>query len=418
MNGYVERNPAGDEERNAAQDPAAAAENLDRSASERLEEIHQYLRDQYARRDVVAQTRTPSGQEFDWVPVESQGHPGKAADPPSEDRPGIPDGGEYRAEQARSDLEAPGVEVGPPGTVPLLRLPIEKITPTGRLQDWLGKGPRPTPVAPTDYPAGASSAAPEHKYALAIQYVSNYGTEGTLNLWKSYVEWSNEFSLGQLWLSRGPQAGNLVQTVEVGQQVYKDLYGDWLPHLFVFYTTNNYTLLGDNLGGYNQNVAGWKQVAANVAPGVGYSTTSQYGGQQYENAIKVQLDAGNWWVSVNGVWMGYYPASLFSASGLLNGSDRTDWGGEIVDAVSVPGTTATQMGSGRWPVEGFSWSAYARNLSYQSDPAGGMSRYQGFTNMSHPGCYGIAEDFVSAGSWQSFFYYGGLGKSPLNPGCP
>jgi hypothetical protein len=73
----VERNPASDEDRYAGQDPAAAAADRERAASERLEEIHQYLRDQYARRDVVATTQTPGGQEFDWVPIESQGPPGK-----------------------------------------------------------------------------------------------------------------------------------------------------------------------------------------------------------------------------------------------------------------------------------------------------------------------------------------------------
>ena len=414
----VERNPASDEERYAGQDPAAAAADRERAASERLEEIHQYLRDQYARRDVVTRTQTPGGQEFDWVPIESQGHPGKAADPPDDDRPRVADEGDYRAEPARSELEAPDLELGPPGTVPLLRLPIDKITPSGRLQDWLAKGPRPTPVTPPDDPAAAAGDPSEHKYAHALQYVACYGTEATLNLWKSYVEWSNEFSLVQLWLSRGSPIGNLRQTVEVGQQVYKDLYGDWQPHLFVFYTTNNYTLLGDNLGGYNQNVAGWKQVATTIAPGVGYTTTSQYGGQQYENAIKVQLSAGNWWVSINGVWMGYYPTSLFNATGLLNQSDMSDWGGEIVDANSVPGTTATQMGSGRWPSEGWQWAGYVRNLLYQSDPAGGMTRFQGFTDLTHPGCYGIAEDFTSNDSWQAYFWYGGPGKSPLNPTCP
>ncbi len=47
-----------------------------------------------------------------------------------------------------------------------------------------------------------------------------------------------------------------------------------------------------------------------------------------------------------------------------------------------------------------------------------LYRERGRGDARYPGCYGIAEDFVSAGSWQSFFFYGGLGKSPLNPGCP
>ncbi|MFD0267462.1 hypothetical protein ACFVGY_12815 [Streptomyces sp. NPDC127106] len=41
-------------------------------AQARLEEIHQYLPDQYARREIVTSTVTGGGTMLDWVPVESQ----------------------------------------------------------------------------------------------------------------------------------------------------------------------------------------------------------------------------------------------------------------------------------------------------------------------------------------------------------
>ena len=44
-------------------------------------------------------------------------------------------------------------------------------------------------------------------------------------------------------LIAGSGAG--LQTVEVGAQTYRDLYGDWNPHLFIFYTTNGYTQSGN-----------------------------------------------------------------------------------------------------------------------------------------------------------------------------
>jgi hypothetical protein len=49
---------------NRTPDPEEGA----RVAIERLEEIHQYLRDREARREVITRTVTPSGQELDWSP--------------------------------------------------------------------------------------------------------------------------------------------------------------------------------------------------------------------------------------------------------------------------------------------------------------------------------------------------------------
>src|SRR5262249_42484833 len=113
-----------------------------RAAALRLEEIHQYLTDRYARRHVVARTTTRGGLELDWVPVESQLREGKLADPPDHDSPVQLDQGAQRAELVRFELEHDGSDLGPKGTVPLVRKPIERIRPTVGLNDWLAKGIR------------------------------------------------------------------------------------------------------------------------------------------------------------------------------------------------------------------------------------------------------------------------------------
>ena len=133
-----------------------------------------------------------------------------------------------------------------------------------------------------------------HKYAYSAQWVTAYGCEGNINAWDPYVEWSDEFSLGQCALARG--SGSSKQTVEAGHQEYRDLYGDWVPHLFVFYTTNGYTESGDNKGGYNQDVDGWVQYSSTVYPGALSSPVSVFGGAQYVMGLKWQLWQGNWWL--------------------------------------------------------------------------------------------------------------------------
>jgi hypothetical protein len=295
-----------------------------KAAAERLEEIRQHHLDLYAKRDVTTQTTTPAGDRVDWVPVESQTD-GAPAEPPSLDDAGdIP---ERPTLAAARTLLAPDVEQGPPGTVPVLRKNVDTMRPVGNLQDYLAKGLHPRLILPPDNPNPPATGA-AHEYAHAWQFVTNYGTEGYINTWKPYVQWSNEFSLGQLWTVRGSGTG--LQTLEVGSQTYKDIYGDWSPHLFIYYTTNSYTNGGDNLGGYNTDVKGWVQVGTSSFPGMRVAESID-GGDQYDLYIKVQLFHGNWWVRIGAEWMGYYPASLYNDGGLRSMSDRADWGGETVD---------------------------------------------------------------------------------------
>jgi hypothetical protein len=406
--GIIEGNPQDSSRRANAPTISPATPETERRAADQLDEIRQYLRDQYARRDVVARTTTPSGQEIDWIPVESQEGWSEVAEPPETDPDERSSDPDRVAHPVPSDL-GQEAESAPAGTVPVVRRPIELMRPVGDLQDWLAKGPRKKRSTPPDdtMESPAADAAPVHKYAHAIQTVPCFGAEGTINTWKPYVQWSNEFSLGQLWLANNSSAGR--QTIEVGAQTFKDQNHDWEPHLFIFFTTNGYGQSGDNLGGYNTDVKGWVQISQTVRP-LMLLPGSQAGGDQYDLSLKVQLWAGNWWIRVGNEWMGYYPGSLYSPTGLQSQSDGVDWGGEIVDdSANHPEPTATWMGSGHSPAEGWQHAAYMRNLSYQSDPAGSLAPLQGFPLVTNPLSYNIATDFSGASNWGSNFYWGGPG---------
>ena len=60
--------------------------------------------------------------------------------------------------------------------------------------------------------------------------------------------------------------------------------------------------------------------------------------------------------------MGYYPNGLYATTGLRDEANQVNWGGEVFDAQSHPTTTATDMGSGLFPWEGYSRAAFMRNL--------------------------------------------------------
>lgn len=46
-----------------------------------------------------------------------------------------------------------------------------------------------------------------------------YGTQATMNVWKPKVEGSEEFSLGQIWLTSGTYLDNNLNSIEAGWQV-------------------------------------------------------------------------------------------------------------------------------------------------------------------------------------------------------
>ena len=85
--------------------------------------------------------------------------------------------------------------------------------------------------------------------------------------------------------------------------------------------------------------------------------------------MQYQLHQGNWWLYVIDTWIGYYPASLFSAgeanaaATLAQGSDVIFYYGEIYNSENA--MTTTDMGSGEFAAAGSGKSAYIHNMVYQ-----------------------------------------------------
>ncbi|HEX7314382.1 MAG TPA: neprosin family prolyl endopeptidase [Pyrinomonadaceae bacterium] len=374
------------------------------------EELYDYFGERRRRLEIVKTTRTPNGQVLDWVPINSQLPSGmKLATPPSESVPLELGSGRRRVKPVRFELEHYDAARGPEGTVPIPRRDLKRLRFVRPLRDHLSKhGHRSYTMFiderdSVEVPADGSA----HEYAYSSQWVTCYGADGNLAAFDPYLHRSDEFSLLQVAVTRGSGSGK--QTIEAGWQEFRDLYGDWVPHLFVFYTTNGYTESGDNKGGYNRDVDGWVQYSDVVYPEAISSPNSTRGGAQYIMQIKYQLYQGNWWFCCNGRWIGYYPSSLFSTSGLRSQAEKVAFYGEVVDSAKDAGSSWTDMGSGYWPENHWTWSAYMSNLRYQSGTGGSMSSYSGSTWESNPDEYGIESHFDDTGSWGSHCWLGGPG---------
>ncbi len=294
----------------------------------------------------------------------------------------------------------------PAGAIPIRRLTMQTLTRFETLEDFFHKGHGY--IKPPCGGDGGSSAG--HEYAHAYRNVDNWGAESNLNLWDNYVEKADEFSLSQMWVVRG--SGDNLETLEAGWQVYKDLYGDWGPHLFIYFTPDNY---GDG-GGYNLSTGDFVQVNSSVYIGGGFTHHSSLDGTQYFIKLLIYKDGenGNWWLKYGDTWVGYWPRSLFDSNGLYDHAAEVDYGGEIVNTRTDGRHTRTDMGSGHWPSEGYGAAAYHRNIKYVDTD----NYYRNSTGMtasrSNSNCYDISLT-SSSGSWEVYFYFGGSG---YNTSCP
>jgi hypothetical protein len=370
-------------------------------------EIIRYFAAKRAELDIVKTTINQNGEVLDWIPGDSQVDGKVASPPPVEEGKGIRPVEDI--ECALFDLELLSMTDIPEGCVPVLRrdnLPADVVN-NRRLQDFLSKYGREGEKGilsklPGQGPTRDGSST-VHEYAASIKSVNNIGTYGRINLWDPYVWKTSEFSLCQTAVRRGDN------TVEAGCQDYYQLYGDYVPHFFIYYTTNDYASRGDYIGGYNRDVAGWVQYSSTYYPAMALNNFSVYNGTQTEIYIEVRLYSGNWWVALNGNWVGYYPATLFDTTGLRTMAATAYWYGESVD-IGDGYNSYTDIGSGYFASEGYAKAAYMRMLQYRNTSGSLVDYRNPVSIVETPGQYTVDERFDNLGTWGSYMYFGGPGR--------
>jgi Neprosin/Neprosin activation peptide len=370
--------------------------------------MEKYVADLQASKRVVKTLQGLSGETIDCVDIFAQpalkrrgmeGHQVQLApssQPPTEAKP--------EAVQHESRIPAPDQlysitgEICGERTAPMTRLTMDTLKRFRNLDEFFQK------KSDIERPTGGGGGSSTHEYAHAYRTVDNWGAESIFNVWSPYNERSDEFSLSQIWVVRG--SGGDRETVEGGWQKYRDLYGDWRSHLFIYFTPDNY----GSGGCYNLSCSGFVQVNNTVYIGGGFTNYSSEGGTQYEFKLLWYKDGteGHWWLKYGDTWVGYYPRSLFDANGLRNNGAKVDYGGEIVNKRTDNRHTRTDMGSGNWPYQGFGQAAYQRRIRYVDT----SNFYQHATNLNrsvtNDRCYDL-DLLSSSGDWEEYFYFGGSG---------
>ncbi|XP_019100986.1 PREDICTED: uncharacterized protein LOC109132954 [Camelina sativa] len=117
---------------------------------------------------------------------------------------------------------------------------------------------------------------------------------------------------------------------------------------------------------------------------------------------------GNWWLQLNEKELiGYWPKELFPK--LADSANIIEWGGEVVNKKKNGQHTATQMGSGHFPSEGFGKSSHFKAVKIIDMSNGIRDPVKVQTIVSRPTCYNLKTGYSK--SWGVFFYYGGPGRN-------
>ncbi|CAM3612909.1 neprosin family prolyl endopeptidase [Paracidovorax anthurii] len=376
-------------------------------------EMKRYLQNRYNGVTVV-QSLKQDGAISDCIPVGEQ--PGlrdgsAVASPPSANPHG----------SAVSELTAG--EQCPRGAIPLERIGLDQLTHFATLKQFLSKGalPRPPGASPV---SAAETFTAIHHYASIYEDTAGAliaGAGADLNIWNPAFATANDYlSISQIWLV----SADFQQSLEVGWRRQPG-YPNWGDKsiLFIYSTQDGYA----STGCHNLECGQFVQTASGNVFGVAFAANRYSVKNGTQGMVKVAFKRnsdGNWWLSVDGHWIGYYKASLYTGGDLASpsASTRISAGGETHAYANAP---STPMGSGVFAAKGYRQAAFQANHFYIDDSlkTHALTNLTGFA-VTNPDCYtmavaglsynrsstGVSRITPSPEMTTSGFYFGG-------PGC-
>jgi hypothetical protein len=376
-----------------------------------FEEMRQHILTMY-KGVAVSHSYVQASNHFDCVPTGQQpsvrilglksiaGAPPQSAlhKPTAGDKPGS---ATQPATQGAGKTDAFGNAIGcEANTIPMRRITLDEMTQFPTVHDFFQKGVNGSGRPATAQKQADPDLAANHKFSIMYQNVNNLGGNANINIWSPSVTpgWGQVFTLSQEWYVGG--SGANTQTVEVGWQNYPAKYGTEDSRLFIYWTADNYATTGC----YNLDCAGFVQIDNSATLGGGFDDYSSFYGPQYEISAEYYLYQGNWWLAIQGTWIGYYPGWLYRGGQLAYYAQLIEYGTESDASVVWPGE-----GSGYWATAGFSLAAYQRNVFYLDGYGNGI--YPSLTPYNtSPACYNTAGPFFdSTSSWGIYLFAGGVG---------
>ncbi|TXG68766.1 hypothetical protein EZV62_003701 [Acer yangbiense] len=264
----------------------------------------------------------------------------------------------------------------PKGTIPIVRT-----------QNF--NCPPPNPPIPLANHTFENQARPVYEYAhVTVTHALFTGAQAYFNVWHPKT-FNDECSKAQVWILGGlDRDPNDLNTIETGWMVSGD---DDRTRLFVYWTIDPFIAIGGSI-----------------------DPDSIYNGLQREIQLIVRKDqiTGNWWLKVGDRIVGYWPNKIFNI-GLHVCGTEIKWGGAVLNKNVDNHHTATQMGSGHFPGEGFGKASFIRNLGYYDYSNNLVTKglYIDRIYATRPSCYDVKLGDHGAANYGTHLYFGGSGFS-------
>ncbi|CAK8531945.1 unnamed protein product [Lathyrus sativus] len=222
-----------------------------------------------------------------------------------------------------------------------------------------------------------------HKAEVYLRYFGGknyYGITGTASVYNPRCTIA-QASSSNIYVRNGQ--GNAFNEISVGWHVFPHINGDDRTYAFATWTSDGYM----KTGCYNVQCQGFVQTNSQYHIGTVIPQTSVYGGDIVEMPVSIVQDerSKNWWITINGKAVGYYPQALFNN---LKTADQVGWGGATI----AMGAPSPQMGSGFFPDRNFGHACYFKNIGYKNKTNSayyGPDEYLTDIYRDVPSCFGV-----------------------------
>jgi hypothetical protein len=183
--------------------------------------------------------------------------------------------------------------------------------------------------------AKAPAAGPYYSYNEGYQTVVSTGLSANIYVGQPWVDAQDSHSLAELAVAR--TSNKATQAVEVGWTVDNVMWGDGLPHLFVYHWVNGQETC--------YNGCGWvaaESATVHVGDVLPVGTAKKF--EIHYNSVSIE--GASWGVYYDGALLGWFPARLWTGASPavtdFTSTDRVLAYGEVASAKATP---CTDMGS-------------------------------------------------------------------------
>ncbi|XP_065625332.1 protein neprosin [Quercus suber] len=232
----------------------------------------------------------------------------------------------------------------PSGTVPIRRTTKEDLIAIRSMSNNI-------------YPQTAAAPGIHRAQIQMLEFTGSYtGVKGNIAVYNPDVKLGDSYA--EIHIMNGEEEN--VNSISTGWMVSPTMYnGTGYSYFFIHWTSGGPT----NTGCFNLVCPGFVQIDKTIHLAAAITNVSIPQGPHFEIAVSIfKENDGNWWVTMDGISVGYFPANIFNN---FTNPGSVGWGG-VVAAPNPPTGISPPMGSGLYADGKYEHSCSIRLVQYRN----------------------------------------------------